>query len=166
MQTETRIGSGLDLANMTATVSLSTADSVAEMSGAEPRQGNRLPERILAAAHKACDLGDLDVAAQLLSVLEAVVPKRGGVRPDPAHRRVIEGFIATHHRLWHLRHASVTIQPAARSAPSNLSDAWESRLALLEKVVATTIHAENRLVGQYSRQPATAHTLYSPGLHL
>lgn len=149
MHTEIRTGSGLEMTDITATVSLSIADGVTGMSGAEPRQGNRLPERILAAAHKACDLGDLDVAAQLLSVLETVVPKRGGVRPDPAQRRVMEGLIATHHRLWHLRCASVTIQPAvARSAPSNLSDAWESRLAPFEKMAAESIHAESRLVGQ------------------
>ena len=66
-----------------------------------PRQQRRLPERILVAAHQACDIGELDVAERLLSVLDGVLAP-GGASPT-AHRRVIEGMVAAYERLWHLR---------------------------------------------------------------
>ena len=73
--------------------------------GAEPgRQVRRLPERLLVAAHQACDLGALDVAASLLSITETVLlqPQLGS---PGAHRRAVEGLVAAHERLWHLRRA-------------------------------------------------------------
>ena len=59
------------------------------------------------AAHQACDLGDLDIAAQLLSILETVIGQRSTTM-DPGRRRVMESLIAAHQRLWHLRHAEAT----------------------------------------------------------
>ncbi len=67
-----------------------------------PRQQRRLPERILVAAHQACDIGELDVAERLLSVLDGVLAPRGGDSPT-AHRRIVEGMVAAYERLWHLR---------------------------------------------------------------
>ena len=68
------------------------------------RQVRRLPERLLVAAHQACDLGTLDVAASLLSITEVVLmqPQLGS---PGAHRRAVEGLVAAHERLWHLRRA-------------------------------------------------------------
>ncbi len=88
----------------------------AALSRAEPRPGpvgfsleplrqvRRLPERLLVAAHQACDLGALDVAASLLSVTEVVLmqPQLGS---PGGHRRAVEGLVAAHERLWHLRRA-------------------------------------------------------------
>ncbi len=73
--------------------------------GLEPvRQVRRLPERLLVAAHQACDLGALEVAANLLSITEVVLlqPQLGS---PGAHRRAVEGLVAAHERLWHLRRA-------------------------------------------------------------
>ncbi len=67
-----------------------------------PRQQRRLPERILVAAHQACDIGELDVADRLLSVLDGMLAQGGGTSPGP-HRRVVEGMVAAYERLWHLR---------------------------------------------------------------
>lgn len=72
------------------------------------RQQRQLPERILVTVHQACDLLDLDVAGSLLQILEVVL-----LQPQPglnqvsrsSSKRVIEGMIAAHARLWHLRHA-------------------------------------------------------------
>ena len=73
--------------------------------GLEPvRQVRRLPERLLVAAHQACDLGALDVAASLLSVTEVVLLQPPLGSPG-AHRRAVEGLVAAHERLWHLRRA-------------------------------------------------------------
>lgn len=66
-------------------------------------QGRRLSDKILVAFHQACDQGDLDVAEQLLNVLEFMLTRR----PLPAEgnrRRSMEGLVAAHERLWHLRH--------------------------------------------------------------
>ncbi len=68
------------------------------------RQVRRLPERLLVAAHQACDLGALDVAASLLSITEAVLLQPHLGTPG-AHRRAVEGLVAAHERLWHLRRA-------------------------------------------------------------
>ena len=59
-------------------------------------------KRLLVAAHQACDLGTLDVAASLLSITEVVLmqPQLGSAT---AHRRAVEGLVAAHERLWHLK---------------------------------------------------------------
>lgn len=119
MQTETRTSLVLDLADMMSGLPPTVAGSITGLHGAAPRQNRRLPERILVAAHQACDLGDLDIAAQLLSILETVIGQsRGPV--DPARRRVMESLIAAHQRLWHLRHADKTADPAAAGTGSIL----------------------------------------------
>ncbi|WP_428374379.1 hypothetical protein [Lichenicoccus sp.] len=87
--------------------------------GAAPRQSRRLPERILVAAHQACDLGDLDIALQLLSILETVIGQRSAVM-DPGRRRVMESLIAAHQRLWHLRHAEAAGEDVATRAKQPL----------------------------------------------
>ena len=121
MQTETRTGSVLELAEMVGSLPSAVAGTLGGMSGAAPRQNRRLPERILIAAHQACDLGDLDVAGQLLSILETIVGQsRGPV--DPVRRRVMESLIAAHQRMWHLRYASGG-QEALSTAPPGFHEA-------------------------------------------
>lgn len=72
-----------------------------------PRQHRRLPERILVAAHQACDLGELQTAGSLLSILEVVLlqPTAGSLT---AQRRTIEGMVAAYERLWHLRRGTTS----------------------------------------------------------
>lgn len=70
-----------------------------------PRQHRRLPERILVAAHQACDLGDLTVAASLLSILEVVLLQPNATSSG-SYRRSMEGLVAAYERLWHLRRAT------------------------------------------------------------
>lgn len=67
--------------------------------------GRRLPDRLLVAFHAACDQGELDTAFQLLGALEDLVRRRGAAA-DPNRRRTIEGLVAGHERLWHLRHSA------------------------------------------------------------
>ncbi len=75
----------------------------ASLHSLEPaRQSRRLPDRLLVAIHQACDLGALDIAAALLEVMNDVVRELGPGSPS-AGRRAVEGMVAAHHRLWHLR---------------------------------------------------------------
>ena len=108
MQTDRRARPVLDLADMMNRLPAAVVGSLAGAPAGAPRQNRRLPERILVAAHQACDLGDLDVAAQLLSILETVVGHGkagpGRATAEPGRRRVMESLIAAHQRLWHLRH--------------------------------------------------------------
>ena len=68
-----------------------------------PRHSRRLSDKILVAFHHACDLSDLEVAEQLLSVLEQMTTRQP--RPEDGNRRRnIQGLVAAHERLWHLRH--------------------------------------------------------------
>jgi hypothetical protein len=66
-----------------------------------PRYTRRLSDKILIAFHQACDQGELEVAEQLLLVLETVL-----TRPPPSGspRRDTRGLVAAHERLWNLRH--------------------------------------------------------------
>jgi hypothetical protein len=71
-----------------------------------PRHSRRLSDKILVAFHHACDVMDLEVADQLLRLLETMTTRRP--RPEDGNRRrSIEGLVAAHERLWHLRHPQV-----------------------------------------------------------
>lgn len=67
-----------------------------------PRR-RRLSDKLLVAFHQACDHGELQIAAELLRILESVVD-----RPAPHvvrnRRQMVESLVAAHHRLWELRH--------------------------------------------------------------
>lgn len=67
------------------------------------RHNRRLSDKVLAAFHQACDIGDLDTADALLRIVETLL-----TRPyNPAEgnrRRNMESLVAAHERLWHLRH--------------------------------------------------------------
>ena len=70
---------------------------------APQRYTRRLSDKILIAFHQACDQGDLEVAEQLLRVLETKVMRRPNA-PDVNRRKNIESLVAAHERLWVLRH--------------------------------------------------------------
>ena len=64
------------------------------------RGRRRLSEMILVAFHQACDQADLEVAEQLIKILEMVLHR-------PTHhpeRRRKETFVGAYTRLWHLHH--------------------------------------------------------------
>jgi hypothetical protein len=63
----------------------------------------RLSDKIQIAFHHACDQDDLEVAEQLLYVLETVLIRRPLV-PVADKRRNVAGLVAAHERLWLLRH--------------------------------------------------------------
>jgi hypothetical protein len=68
-----------------------------------PRYTRRLSDKILIAFHHACDQADLEVAEQLLRILEMMLTRRP-LTPDGSRRKNMESLVAAHERLWHLRH--------------------------------------------------------------
>ena len=71
-----------------------------------PRHSRRLADKILASFHHACDVTDLEVADHLVQLLELMTTRRP--RPEDGNRRrSIEGLVAAHERLWHLRHPEI-----------------------------------------------------------
>jgi hypothetical protein len=72
------------------------------------RRSRRLQDTILAAVHRACDEGQLELASKLLRVGEESM----AVEPDLRRRRQdLWGLIAAHERLWHLRHDDADLSP-------------------------------------------------------
>lgn len=69
----------------------------------QTRYTRRLSDKILIAFHQACDQGDLEVAEQLLKILEMMVMRRP-TAPETNRRKNIESLVAAHERLWLLRH--------------------------------------------------------------
>jgi hypothetical protein len=67
-----------------------------------PRYTRRLSDKILIAFHHACDINDLDVAEQLIRVLEGMLGRRH-MPPEANRRKNMESLVAAHERLWHLR---------------------------------------------------------------
>ncbi|MCO6419158.1 hypothetical protein JYK14_23785 [Siccirubricoccus sp. KC 17139] len=80
-----------------------------------PRRSRRLPDTILAAVHRACDEGRLDLAGKLLAVGEEAMAAEADLR---RRRQDIWGLIAAYERLWHLR------QSAALAPEALLSGRW------------------------------------------
>lgn len=78
-------------------------DGTVTTARAAQRYTRRLSDKVLIAFHQACDQGDLEVAEQLLRVLETMVIRRPNV-PDVNRRKHIESLVAAHERLWVLRH--------------------------------------------------------------
>lgn len=68
-----------------------------------PRHTRRLSDKILVAFHQACDTGELDVAEQLLMILEKMMGRRPTAN-EGNRRRNMESLVAAFERLWHLRH--------------------------------------------------------------
>ena len=75
----------------------------APSSATAPRHTRRLSDKILIAFHQACDQEDLEVAEQLLRVLELMLTRRPSAQ-DQQRRRSMEGLVAAYERLWYLKH--------------------------------------------------------------
>lgn len=70
-------------------------------SGDQERYSRRLSDKIQAAFDHACDEGELEVATDLLQVLELVLLR---TPPRPERRESVVGpLLASHERLWHLK---------------------------------------------------------------
>src|SRR4051812_38461235 len=65
------------------------------------RRSRRLQDTILAAVHRACDDGQLELAGKLLRVGEESMAAEADLR---RRRQDLWGLIAAHERLWYLRH--------------------------------------------------------------
>ena len=68
-----------------------------------PKHTRRLSDKLFVAFHQACDTTNLDVAEQLLGVLEKMMSKQHAAI-EGNRRRNMENLIAAYERLWHLRH--------------------------------------------------------------
>lgn len=68
-----------------------------------PRHTRRLSDKVLVAFHHACDTSDLETAVHLLNILETMLT-RHPAQAGNNRRRDLEGLVAAHERLWHLRH--------------------------------------------------------------
>ena len=68
-----------------------------------PSRRRRVVDQILIAFHFACDEDDLEVADQLLAILDFMLyrPPSAG---RPERRADTQPLLAAHERLWHLRH--------------------------------------------------------------
>ena len=69
----------------------------------EPRYARRLSDKILIAFHHACDQREIDIANDLLDVLEFMI-NRIPTLPTGKERRAKESLVAAHERLWQIRH--------------------------------------------------------------
>ena len=67
------------------------------------RHTRRLEDKLLVAFHHACDVADIEVARNVLQILELMLARKPA-QPDPNRRRNLEGLVAAHERLWNLRH--------------------------------------------------------------
>jgi len=72
------------------------------------RHTRRLSDKVLVAFHHACDNSDLETAEQLLNVL-GIMLARGPTYTYRNHRRSVDGLVAAHERIWHLRHPMVDL---------------------------------------------------------
>jgi hypothetical protein len=63
----------------------------------------RLSDTIFIAFHHACDQADVEVAAELLDVLEFMINRTPDL-PTGVERRTKDSLVAAHERLWQIRH--------------------------------------------------------------
>jgi hypothetical protein len=76
-----------------------------EQKAADGRRHNRkrrLSDTILIAFHYACDQTDIEVAWELLNVLESMSMRQHKL-PTGVERRDRESLVAAHERLWQIR---------------------------------------------------------------
>jgi hypothetical protein len=66
-------------------------------------RARRLSDKVLVAFHQACDQADVEVAHDLLGVLELMLTKTqlGGNN----RRRYLDTLVAAYERLWHIKHS-------------------------------------------------------------
>jgi len=70
--------------------------------GPARRHTRRVEDKLLIAFHHACDVNDLEVATQVLRVLEMMLARRP-VQLDSSRRRNMENLVAAYERIWHIR---------------------------------------------------------------
>jgi hypothetical protein len=70
---------------------------------ARPRRRRRLSDHVMIAFHLACDQRDLEVAQQLIVILEHMLRR---APPEGRPKRLLDAqpLVAAHERLWSLRH--------------------------------------------------------------
>jgi hypothetical protein len=66
-----------------------------------PHAPRRLSDKILIAFHHACDQGDHVTAKALLDTLEFMMTRQ---TVPSSRRKITEGLVAAHERLWSIRH--------------------------------------------------------------
>lgn len=71
---------------------------------ASARKGNvrKFSQRLLAAVHYACDLGEYETARMLLAITEDVVMRRDALYSFN-RRRIMDDVVLAYERLWSLR---------------------------------------------------------------
>lgn len=74
----------------------------------------KLSQRLIAAAHYACDLGELDMAGTLLALAEEAILRRSEFQSFNK-RRVVEDIVSAYERLWRLRQDGPCALPAVES---------------------------------------------------
>jgi hypothetical protein len=68
------------------------------------RPKRRLSDTILIAFHQACDQRDIEVAWDLLNVLEFMAMRMPSLPTGMDRRKIKESLVASHERLWLIRH--------------------------------------------------------------
>jgi hypothetical protein len=71
----------------------------------KPRHTSRLSDKILLAFHHACDQQDIEVAWEMLNVLDFMAMRMPHL-PIRLDRRDQESLVAAHERLWQIRLAA------------------------------------------------------------
>lgn len=74
-------------------------------------RGRRLADKLIIAFHAACDQGELEVAAALLRVVDAVL-RRPVESPDKDRRKKQFILVAAYERLWLMRHSGPKVNDA------------------------------------------------------
>jgi hypothetical protein len=70
----------------------------------------RLLQKLIAAAHSACDHAELDVANDLLANVETVLTRQPSIS-TAKRRQTVNALVAAYERIWHLRHAGHATPP-------------------------------------------------------
>ena len=83
----------------------------------------QLPGRLITAAHQSIDLGDMETASRLLGGVEQLMQVKAA-RSGPPVRRIMEGLVAAHRRIWDLRHQDHAAEGTAFGANVKMSDPW------------------------------------------
>jgi hypothetical protein len=78
------------------------------------RYGRRLSDKLLVAFDQACETRELEIAIQLLTLLERLAEKEAAAS-EPMRRKAIEGLVAAHERLWTLRNRPLVSPPSGAS---------------------------------------------------
>ena len=68
-----------------------------------PRYSRRLSDTILVAFHHACDQREIEIATNLLDVLEFMINRPLSLQTGMV-QRAKENLVAAHERLWEMRH--------------------------------------------------------------